>query len=367
MRIQVSKISRRKLLASMLLIALSLALLGCNSLPLPLPDSSTPTATITQTITPTLEPTATLTPTPLPPLLLLLLPPEADPALGDYLQTTFAEKAAENGLRWQVRPFITAEEAARDVKYIIAVPPAQGLAELVAGAPDTRFLAVNVPGLEPAPNLIAIGGGTETADQQGFIAGYIAAAITDQWRVGVISVEDSETGQAARVGFQTGVPYFCGLCNPEYAPFYEYPLYIGMTAGAADADWRVAGDYLIDRHVDTVYVEPGAGGEDLLRYLATANINIIGGVIPPEDVRDRWVVSIRPEILQNYLEYWPVLVGDEPGFSLPLPILLTDVNPDLLSPGRLRHAEQIFAEVQAGYIFTGVEAAEAAETPTPAP
>lgn len=348
---------RKKSLLFLLLAIFSLLIVaGCGGA-LPLPAGDEPTATVAPTETPTLtpEPTPTLTPTPLPPLLVILISPDTDPELANYLQTTFGELAREAGLRMQVREGISAGEVASDVAYLIAAPPANGLSTLVASAPDTRFLAIDIPGLTPAPNLISIGGGGTSLDQQGFIAGYTAAILTDQWRVGVISVEDTDTGQTARIGFQTGVPYFCGLCNPENPPFYDYPLFIGLPAGSTDVEWRALADFMVQRFVQTVYVVPGAGGDDLLRYLADNGVNIIGSTQPPDAIRSRWIMSIRPEIRENYTRYWPDLIGEQPGFSLPIPILLTDINPELMSTGRQAHIEQVFEEVQAGYIYTGVD------------
>ena len=329
-----------------------LFIVGCNNLPLPAEATPTlaPTATVTLTATPAPTPTATS----LPPLLVLLIPAGAEPSLASSLQASFANLASHAGLRWQVRPSLTAAETASDVDYVVALPPGEGLSELVAATPNTRFLAVGIPGLEPSPNLIAVGSEGENPDQQGFLAGFIAATITPDWRVGVISVEDTDAGRAARTGFLNGVRFFCGLCRPSAPPYYEYPLFIGLPAGSTDNEWRTVGDLLIDHLVTTIYVAPGAGGEDLLRYLAQAGVNIIGGISPPDDISTRWIVSIRPEIEQIYLEYWPPLFEGRTGISLPLPILLTDINPELLSLGKQHLAEELLADLRAGYINTGI-------------
>lgn len=340
-----------------LLILLVLALSGCDSLPLPERVSPTPelSATPTETPIPTPLPTPTPTPTPLPPLLVLLVPPEADPELASALQSSFAELSQQAGLRWQIRQTISAAETTSDVAYLIALPPAEGLNELVAAAPNTRFLAAGIPGLEPAPNLLAIGSEEETPDQNGFLAGYIAAMITRYWRAGVIGVEDTPEGQAARISFQNGVRYFCGLCRSGVPPFYEYPISVRLPAGSSEAEWRALADFLIDRVVETVYVAPGAGGDDLLRYLTQAGVNVIGGVRPPDDIRDRWVVSIRnPDLDGIYLEYWPLLLEGETGQALPLRVSLADINPELFSPGKQRMAEELLTDLEAGYIDTGV-------------
>lgn len=352
-------LSPRKLNPVGLLIATAasaLLLIGCGGLPLPNAATGTPPP-VTPTESATLTPTVTPTPTALPPLLVLLAPPEADPALADALDTEFARRAQEAGFRFQIRQTISAEETAQNVDYLIALPPAPDLQSLVAAAPATRFLAAGVPGLVEAPNLIAIGANPTSPDQLAFLAGYIAALTTPEYRIGLIGVEDNANAGAVNAAFQNGVRFYCGLCLSGIPPFYEYPILISLPAAASEAEWRAIADFLTDRFVRTVYVVPGAGGawnEALLRYLAERGVYLIGAEQPPANLQDWWMVSIRPPDLQQvYLEYWPRLIQDEPGFVLPLPAGLVDVNEELLSPGKRRLVEELLLDLQAGRIDTG--------------
>lgn len=345
-----------KPILTLFVFALFLTLTACNSLPLPIPTQSTPTSAPTHTPSATPTPLATPTLTPLPPLLVLLAPPNADPSLAEALGAEIAQRSAESGLRWQVRPSLNLQETADQVSYVVALPPVDGLSELVESAPQTRFLAVGITGLEPAENLISIGGEGPSPARQGFLGGYIAAMITEQWRVGTISVEDSQDGQDGRVGFQNGVKFFCGLCRPASPPFYEYPLFVGLPAGASEAEWRALGDFMVDRAVRTAYIQPQADGEDLLRYLAQNGVNILGGVPRPDGIQDHWVASLRTDIKAAYLDYLPRLLAGQTGISEPLLLSITDVNPDLLSPGKQRFAEEILKELQAGFIDPGSQA-----------
>jgi hypothetical protein len=121
----------------------------------------------------------------------------------------------------------TADLPGDGLQLIVALPPDPGLAALIAAAPETQFLAVNIPGLEPAPNLSQIQAQGVRPDQSAFLAGYLAAAITQDWRAGVISLAGDAT---ARLGFTNGVYYFCGLCRPAYPPFPNpgYPLSVEL-------------------------------------------------------------------------------------------------------------------------------------------
>ncbi len=242
--------------------------------------------------------------------------------------------------------------AAEDIRWVIVVPPFSDLAALAAAAPQTRFLAVGIGDVTPTDNMSVIGDAYPPLDQQGFVAGFTAALITPEWRVGVISVSDSEATQLARRAFLAGVQYYCGLCRPNYPPFFEYPLYFQLDSTASQAEWQTAADFLIRRGVETVYLVPGAGDETLRRYLAQAGVRLIGGEIPLEDVRPNWVATLGFSVLDAFYEFWPQFAAGAAGQSVTVPLSLSEVNPDLLSPGKQRVVEDLIADVAAGYIET---------------
>jgi hypothetical protein len=172
----------------------------------------------------------------------------------------------------------------------------------------------------------------------------------------VIGLEDSAAAASIPVAFENGIRFFCGLCRSGVPPFYEYPFYVSLPSTALDVEWRALADFMADREVRTVYVEPGVGGagaEEFYRYMAERGLYIIGEVKPSEDILDWWVVSMRqPDLEGIFIEYWPQLLDGEMGVVLPLPSQLTDINPALLTPGKQRLAEEMLADLKAGLIDT---------------
>ena len=314
-----------------------------------------PTATSTATPEPTTTPTAT--PTPLPPLAVLLAPPESDTDLVNAWQTALSPQINAAGLRWQVRQRLNAEDLTSDLRLAIVLPPDPGVAALAAAAPNTQFLSVQIPGVQAGANLSTIGATGARPDQQGFLAGYIAAMLTPEWRVGVISISDTLEGRSARTGFINGVIYYCGLCNPLYAPFYDYPLYIELPAGASSAEWLAIASYMVDHYVQMVYVYPGAGDQAMLNFLAQSGIDILSSGVPSETLRPNWVASLNTDVLALVQSLIPDLLQGSGGRDLPLPVAITEINPELLSPGKQALANKLLEELQAGYIDPGVDLA----------
>jgi hypothetical protein len=334
---------------------LSIFLAACSSLSNGTQDTPTPVLTElpTETLTPTELPAPTATNQ--PSLVLLIASPEGDQTHPAELEATLSELADAQGFRFQVRPTLAAEVLTAEVKIVVVVPPFSGLTDLAAGAPQTQFVGIGIPGLEPIGNLSVIGPDGAAPDQSGFLAGFIAGVVTTDWRVGTISTNDSPAGIGSRNGFLNGAVFFCGFCNPTYPPFYEYPLFVGLHSGATLAEWLVLADTIKDNYVETVYVAPYADGNELLAYLAGAGVNIIGGVTPPDDIRPNWVATVHADSTDAIQQIWPELVNGNGGFKLPLTLKISNVNEDLFSPGRQRLVEQIRLDLQNGFIDTGVD------------
>jgi len=300
------------------------------------------------------------TPTPLAPVGLFLTPPGSDPNLVEELNPLVGEYIKAEGYRYQVLETMSVEDFQRDdFRLVVVLPPYPDLEALVLGAPGTKFLAVGFNDVDPLENLSVLRFGGGDYDVQGFIAGYIAAMITTDWRVAVLSVQESDDALAAREGFRVGVKYFCGLCNPKYAPTginYIYPKYIDLPVGATDLEIEANVNLLIDRAVNTFYIAPGTGNENIYRMLINNNKLIIGpGADYNEEYRDNWVTSLEYDLVAAFNEIWPEFLITETGIEQIPPLLFTDINSELLSPGKLNLAEGILEEVSSGYIKTTFE------------
>jgi hypothetical protein len=313
--------------------------------------SPTPTALPAPTQTPLPSPTAT----PTPPLVVLLASSQVDAGLLETYQTEVAALVAPMDMQIQVLPALSAVTLNANLRLVIALPPDPGVAAAIASAPQVPFLAVDIPGLQPAANLVVVSGSGAPPDQQGFIAGAAAAILTTDWRVGAITLADDEAGKAALQGFLNGVTYFCGLCRPAYPPFYEYPLYVELPASSTSTEKQVAAKYLVDHNAETVYVYPPAGDDATLAYLAQAGVKIIGGQQPPEGARSGWVVSFRADPHTQAMALIPELLQGRTSAAPPVSLAMMDANPDLLSPGKQQLIEAILMDLNGGFIDTGVQ------------
>jgi hypothetical protein len=306
------------------------------------------------------SPTPVDTPTPLAPVGVLLTPEGSDPTLVEGLNTIIGGYIREEGLRYQVLSTLSESDfLLEDYRIVVALPPYQDLNQLAENFPETKFLGVGFTDLEPSDNLYLLKPSGGDYDLQGFIAGYIAAMITDDWRVGVLSVQENEDALAAREGFQVGVKFYCGLCNPKYAPTginYIYPKYIDLPVDATDPQVGANIDFLVDRVVNTFYIVPGVGTQNIYRTLVGYQKNIIGSASDyREEYGEFWVVSLGYDFEAALVDLWPEFIAAETGFQRTPPLLLTDVNTDLLGEGKLLLIDKVLEDVSSGYIETSFE------------
>ena len=347
----------RRSLFYLLVLLISLALWGCNGV------TSPQTAMPAPSETPTPEPADTAAPTPSPSQsprkVILLAPAQGDAGLSSQMQTLLTDLAAQSGLRFQLRPSLSADEL-QGVQIVVALPPAEGLTELAAAHPEVQFVAYGIPGVEHGANLSAIRTQAERPDQLGFTAGYTAAVITPDYRAGILTEAGSPEGQAMRQGFINGVFYYCGLCRPVYPPFPTtgYPITLELPAAATPADWQAATNMLLSWQVGTVFVDPAIADPRLLELLAESDIHLILAGPPPEAVSTSWVASLDTADPVGQLQAaWPALLKGESDPSLQQQLGFLSTNPELLSPGKKLLVENMLADLLAGFIDTGVDPA----------
>ncbi|MFM8320541.1 MAG: hypothetical protein ACKOC5_06455 [Chloroflexota bacterium] len=351
-----------RLRMALICLLAGLALAGCN-----LPGSAGPAAPAAgETVAPAgapsaaptdmgfAAPTEPPTATPQPDTLALLALEGVDTGQATAVQELLGELAAKHGLQFKTLTELSGQQLGPEVRVAVALAPDFGLQSLANANPGVQFLALGVPGIEPGVNVSVVTGGGARPDEAAFVAGYLAALITQDWRVGVISRGDSPAGKAARNGFLNGAVFYCGLCRPALPPFVQYPVFVDLAEGQSGAEAQAAAGPLIANAVQTVYVAPGAGDAALVEYLAGQGLRVIGGETPPPAAAGQWVATLRADetgALQQAVER---LLNGETGFTIASPLGISAVNPGLLSGGRQRLVDNLLADLLAGYIDTGV-------------
>ena len=342
---------KKELILILLIVTL---LAGCGS----------PTAEVKPTVNPTLAstetaiPEPTLTPTPEIPLALLVVPADMDQAISDTYQALVYNLAQNAGMRFQVRNTLTLADLEPSLRVVIALPPDPGLMELAPAAPQAQFLAVNIPDMVAGGNLSVLAD-AERPDIAAFISGYIAAMITEDYRVGLMIPKDDPLGQTTLTAFKTGFDYYCGTCTAFIYPTWCvtapcYPQHVEIPTEEDPATYNAYSDFLIlQRQVETMYIAPQFATPELLTYLSSSGILVVSD-LSPQQKTGNWVATIQPDVIHAIESTWSQLLAGAGGINVTSPLILVDISPEHLPPGKEAEAQDLLAQLQAGYISTGV-------------
>jgi hypothetical protein len=336
----------RLFLLNLLLIVI---LAGCGR--------SAPDATPTSVPTDTAVPTPEFTATPSTPLVILVMPADLDPAMYDLYQTTVYDLAQQSGFRFQVRNTLSELDLEPALRVVIVLPPepGPGITALAALAPQTQFLAINVPGITAGGNVSVLASNAQT-DIVAFMAGYVGAMITDDYRIGMIYPDGNAEALSALDAYTNGKTYSCGTCQKyylyqdEYGNALDFPQSIAIPADEDPSNYGGYAVYLIQRRkVNYIYVYPDVATPELLAYIGSSGAVQVGGA-PQGGIPLYWAASLSPDTTGAIRAAWPNLVNGQGGQPVQSPIAFTDVDPNLLSPGKQAQAEQILADLLAGRI-----------------
>ena len=84
-------------------------------------------------------------------------------------------------------------------------------------------------------------------------------------------------------------------------------------------------------------------------------MNIIASVDPPAGVKEHWVATIKTDTSAAVKSLLPKLLAGQGGATLEAPLVMDNRNPDLFSPGKQHLVEGFMADLESGYVDTGVD------------
>jgi len=335
---------QRTLTLSLLSLIIIAVLAACGQ------GAADATPTSIPTDTPIPEPTLTATPS--TPLAILVMPSDLDPTMYDLYQTTVYDLAQQAGFRFQVRNSLSELDLEPGLRVVIALPPdpGPGIAALAAAAPQAQFLAINIPGVTAGGNVSVLANDTQT-NIVAFMAGYIGAMITDDYRIGMIYPDGNAEALNALNAYTNGKTYFCGTCRPFYYLPYDFPQSIAVPTTEVPENYGGYAVYLVQqREVDFIYVYPDLATPDLLAYVGSSAGAVQVGGDPQGPPPIYWAASLTPDTLGAIQAAWPNLISGQGGQAIQSPLKLTNVDESLLSPAKQAEAEQVLSDLLAGRI-----------------
>lgn len=260
--------------------------------------------------------------------------------------------AQSNGWTFEEHQSLTAEQITPSVKVLLTTAEAGQIEAIAQALTNLSIVAVDVSGLNSSLlNLHVLTGEGGTPEQRAFLAGYALALNTEDYRVGAITLNEDDLGNRTRDSFITGARYYCGLCSARYMPVNYYPFTAEVSNPADPANWQAAVDSLLELAVNSIYVQPEISSLDLMTYLSSKNIAVIGveGQAGLEGANRLMGVLGSDIYLSAEHAVSKILDGEELGNSTGS-LELKQVNPVFISDGRLILFERVREDLLNGLI-----------------
>ena len=291
------------------------------------------------------------TPTPGQPLIILSLPADFDPKTSAQYQETVYQLAQTQGWRFILLNQVPAQNFDPATKIVITLTPQPDLPAIAAANPGAVFLAVGLPEVVPSQNLSVLVESGTSLDKISFIAGVIAATITDDYHTGALIRKDDPDGQIVMNSFKAGQQYFCGLCNHVTDVFTFYPQIQDVPAETPSNELGAYADILVRARVWTMFIQPGLEDEELFSALK-ANGTMLIGTRKPAQNYPGWVVTLKPDYQKAISQTFEDLIAGVGAKTYTAEINLADVNETLFGLGKQQYIRKIIEGVLDGSIDT---------------
>ena len=309
----------------------------------------------TSTITPEMSetpPPESPSPTPSQSKVILLISAEADPSIIILFQQQLESMAFEAGLAFEVLDDLSSEMLTSNVKIVVGIGPGLNLDEVAVSNPEISFLLVNQAQIALAENISQIGDPIEDKRRKAFMAGYLAALVSTDYKIAALVPSDIDERDLILDSFITGARFFCGICRPKYPPYNTFPQWETVPSEATNQGFQESVDTLISQGVENLFVSGGLATPGLLSYLTEAGVYVVGDT-QPEQISNNWIGTVGVDYVAALVELWPQLLDGVGGIRTPPPTTIMDRNLKLVSEGRYRLFLEIATDLEAGLIAVG--------------
>ncbi|MEE4194609.1 MAG: hypothetical protein V2J07_05350 [Anaerolineae bacterium] len=342
----------KKNVSLFLLMIITLVLIACQN---PGGDPITPTDPAeeivpTNTFLPTELPQPTATDT--PKTILFYTPETMIDTVMDEVQAWLADWAGEKGYVLETRTRLdTADIPAETLAVVILNESGVDVNTLAPQHPQTRFIVKRTIRIEnPPDNVVVLLADDNTLN---FAAGFISILIAPDWRLGaLLPWNDEIRGADTLEAFLNGSAYYCGRCASTYMPVALFPVTSSLSIESAPETWIEAINTLDNQYyLYTVYVSPEAASQQLYQHLVTLNVTVVGAEKPEGVEGLLWAGSIHQDTGAALTENWEAIINDSlESNTILVPVSLSEVNEEYLSPGRMRLFDEMMDALLDGWI-----------------
>lgn len=182
-----------------------------------------------------------------------------------------------------------------------------------------------------------------------FIAGYLSALISDDWRVGGLIPPIQYQNTGADLVFQNGAVFLCGRCAPTFGPIVDFPITALLSSPEDNDSTLQAYGEISTNKINTLFIPSAYLFDDLVILLQQSGVTIISDAKSGGEQSD-W---IDYAIIDNLSELIIKAISDtgqqEGLITTPVEFSVYSSIGEL-SPGKSDFINDMIKNLQAGFI-----------------
>ncbi len=250
---------------------------------------------------------------------------------------------------------VVEENLTSNIKVVVSTSPTDDFPAIAARHPEVQFIAVDHPGFSPSENLSLIGEQEEVNQQQAFMAGYLSALISEDYKVAALIPSEVENSETLTEIFVNGARFFCGDCRPFYPPYNSFPQWETLPIELSSSDFEATIDALMAKEIEVLFVDGRLASKELFTYLNNWDLMFVSDSSLffhewMQLVRNNWAGTIRPDVESALEEIFPLLLEGQGNHDVPVRMVVTSTEEGLISEGRQRVFDEFADDLLNGLI-----------------
>lgn len=182
-----------------------------------------------------------------------------------------------------------------------------------------------------------------------FIAGYLSAVISNDWRVGGLLPVLDYNGTGADKVFQNGVEFMCGRCSPTYGPIVNFPVTANLSTPEDNDRTLQAFGEISTNKINTLFLPSDYLFDDLVILLRQSDVTIISDTGADQNQSDWIDYAIIDNLSDLILESISEPEQNEITKIIPVNYSINSYSAEL-SPGKNEFISKMMSSLQSGFI-----------------
>lgn len=182
-----------------------------------------------------------------------------------------------------------------------------------------------------------------------FIAGYLSAIISNDWRVGGLLPSITYQNTGADVVFQNGVVFLCGRCSPTFGPIVDFPITTLLSLPEDNDATLQAYAEISSYKINTLFIPSAYLFDDLIILLKQSGVTIVSDAksgIGQSDWIDYAIIDNLSSLIMDAISE----TNQQEGLvTIPVDFSVYATTREL-SPGKFNFITNMIDNLQAGFI-----------------